>query len=220
MKSIRDQLEAIERDMVAIARPASELAYRHITPAARREANLADADVMGALMREDARALVKDELQPTPALEAVKRWFNTRSTGLRGAGAVMVLLGGCGRGKTVAAAWLLARLGAGRYIVTEQACRMSQAARADAWEKLLATSVVVLDDAGVESDIARAEMAMYEFVNKRLDLERGWSVITSNLTWRDFTERFGQRTARRLEHGGQIKTIEGPDLRRRPGRGT
>jgi DNA replication protein DnaC len=215
VNGIHDQLAALMREALEVAKPEAELVRNAFGPEARRAANLRDADVEGVLLPEDVNALVKGQLRLTPSLESVHKWHNARSTGLRGAGAVMVLLGGCGRGKTIAAAWLLAEIG-GRYMTSEQLRRTMQSARRDDFEKLLlGTRVLVLDDVGVEGDVASAEIAVFETVNRRLGLPRGWTLITSNMAWRDFGTRFGERVVSRLEHAAHVVSVEGPSLRRR-----
>lgn len=186
--------------------------------AERRETQLVETGVRGAITDEDVRAICTDSLAETHALRSVTRWFQARSAGSPRPLSTLVLVGLTGRGKTVAGAWLLARLG-GRYVTAEA---LRRAVVGTHWRDgvvladLLNTRCVVVDDAGGEHEANGAKAAMFEFLNKRVGDSRGWTLVTANLTAAEFAERYGERTVRRIEHQGAIVEVAGNDLRRSP----
>lgn len=209
---------AIANEMLARAPTPAEVKSRNAdSDAFTREENLHASDINGVITPEDWRWLVEDSLpEMTHALDSVQRWFNVRSTGRR-AWTMMALLGETGRGKTLAGAWLLARLG-GKYVWAEELCRLMTSnypRQQQEFREYVRTRVLVVDDAGGELDAHKAKGMLLEVVNHRQGLSRGWTVIAANLSPEDFCERYGERTVRRLQHQGAIVQVEGPDMRRR-----
>lgn len=183
-----------------------------------REANLSQSNIVGAITSEDWRWIVKDAIPyHTHALDAVQRWFLVRAEEGRRARTMQALLGQTGRGKTLAAAWLLARMG-GAYVTAERMRRLMASyvpRHQNDFEKLAATRVLVIDDVGFELDAPSAAGTLFEIVNHRQGLANGWTIITGNLSVGDFSDRYGERTIRRLEHQGEIVEVIGEDLRRK-----
>lgn len=181
-----------------------------------REQRLVESDVLGAITEEDRAQIVADKMAAsTHALATVKRWVVSRDQSPRPL-TTLALVGETGRGKTVAGAWLIARLG-GTYVTAEDVRQMVRSGKPQdsaALSKLLASRVLVLDDAGTE-EMQGAELAMFQVVNKRTGLARGWTLITANLPEPEFRSRYGERTMRRIEHQGAIVTVTGEDLRRK-----
>jgi DNA replication protein DnaC len=129
---------------------------------------------------------------------------------------MLALLGPTGRGKTVAAAWLLADLG-GFYTTGEElrrAMRSYNPRDAELLLQLYRARSLIVDDLGTEQDLESARTALFEVVNRRMGLPRAYTVLTSNLSREAFAERYGERTLRRLEHQGLVVEVEGEDLRR------
>jgi DNA replication protein DnaC len=182
----------------------------------QREPRLDESGIRGSITEEDFRAICAGSLQDTHALRTVQRWVNARSSGSTRPLSTLVLVGLTGRGKTVAGAWLLAKLG-GRYITAEALRRVvvgSHWRDAATLVDLLNTRCVVVDDAGGEHEANGAKAAMFELVNKRVGHGSAWTLITANLTAAEFAERYGERTIRRIEHQGAIVEVSGDDLRR------
>jgi DNA replication protein DnaC len=218
MKTLKDELDTIVQSMLPISRPEKEMQQHNSSPESRRAANLRDSGIEAALLPDDVRAVVKDLLRATQALEAVRKWYAARYTGLRGAGSMMLLLGPCSRGKTVAEAWLLAQLG-GRYVTAERLrlLKMARDGGASFYKLVEDTKVLALDDVGVELDLPSAEVALHEFFQARMGMQNGWSIISSNLSLRGFVERFGERIEHRLTPGYAVHvvSVDGPNLRQR-----
>lgn len=208
----------------APSREDAEAASRH--ELSRQRADRLDPEhefsAGAAILSSDREAIVRGTLTTTHALRVVQAWHGLYA----GAGdslaarpefvPFLTLYGPTGRGKTVAAAWLLATEG-GLYVSVAELCKRVTSShwRDTPWaDRVLRSRVVVLDDVGTEQDDGRA--AMFEFVNRRQGLTRAMTLITSNLTGReDFLQRYEERTVRRLEHVGRLVLCKGPDLRRK-----
>lgn len=212
-------IEAIAKEMVKRSPPAADIELREsASDEESRETNLRQSNVGGAITSEDWRWIVNDTIPlQTQALDAVQRWFLVRFEARRRARTMQVLLGETSRGKTFAAVWLIARLG-GVYVTAERMRRLMdshQQRQQQEFERLAATKVLVVDDAGGELDGPSAAATMFEIVNHRQGLANGWTVITANLSPQAFEARYGVRTVRRIEHQGEIVEVGGPDLRRK-----
>lgn len=167
---------------------------------------------------EDLRCLAAGELQVTHSLRVVRAWHEV-FTGARKAERcprITALLGGTGCGKTMAGAWLVAEEGGVYVSALELRKRLVSGHWRDTeWaERVLRSRIVVLDDVGTESGDAEASAAVFELVNKRVGQEGGLTLITGNLSVAEFVERYGERTARRIEHAGVFIEAKGADLRR------
>ena len=170
----------------------------------------------GVVPEEDFEALVRnEELAPTAALVAVRGWRKNRAS-LESPMTMLVILGETGRGKTVASLWLMAELG-GVYVTAEELRRLSRSYGGrdrDDLDRLIKARVLVVDDVGTEQDEESAASAMFEVVNRRMGLARGWTILTGNLTTAQFQARYGERTTRRIHHQGAFVEVSGGDLRR------
>lgn len=183
--------------------------------AALREQRIEDSGIEGAITAEDRTATSCDQLASTHALRTVSRWLTIRRTSPKPL-TTLALVGETGRGKTVAGAWLISRLG-GVYVTAEQACRGSLARfgrERDAFDRMVASRVLVVDDLGTERDPELGKGALWDIVNARVGLDRAWTLLTGNLSESEFRTRYGERTIRRIEHQGTIVTVHGGDLRR------
>jgi DNA replication protein DnaC len=148
----------------------------------------------------------------TQALREAKAWTD---------GWALVLIGGVGSGKTVAAAWLasdaLGKKQTVEWVATLQASRSSafgpeSEARERAWMR---ADLLVVDDAGAEfaSDAWRSILAAV--------LDARWgnnlrTVITSNLKLAELKERLGARTMDRIAQDGRVVACGDVSLRRAP----
>lgn len=123
----------------------------------------------------------------------------------------LLLLGPTGRGKSFAATWVVAELGAAWIAATE--CRV--AGWDDLRPKAVAARVLVLDDLGREAtDWSARELA--DVLELRHNRGRP-TVVTSNLPTKRLLERYGERLASRWGDSRMTATVEvlGADLRRR-----
>lgn len=151
----------------------------------------------------------------TPALEAVRRWLDARPRPW-----ALVLLGGAGVGKTVAAALAAQRaLAAGRSVQWVRVAAASRestfgdeaAARERRWRT---AGLLVLDDLGAEF-ASEAWTAVLDSV-----LDARWSnnaptVLTSNVAVPDLRARLGVRVADRLAQEGRVEACGDVSLRRK-----
>ena len=182
---------------------------------ALREQRLHDAHI--AITPEDSVAIQHDRLDDTAALRIARKWLSVaRGTAAAKDGRPMrflALLGLPSRGKTVAAAWLLAEVG-GLYVSAPELGRMRASSHwrdQEAFRSYYASRLVIVDDIGAES--SPLEEALFDLVNAR-QVARAMTILTGNITRQQFEERYGERTTRRIEHQGVIAEVGGPDLRR------
>lgn len=214
MPDVRELFKRLADEASQNALSDEELAReRVLSTQALREERL--EGVRGVIPDDDYARLVTGDLKQTDALMAIKRWHETRPL-MKSPFSMMVLLGEPSRGKTLAAGWLLAEVG-GFYITAEELRRLYRGygvvseARLD---RLLKSRCLVVDDVGTELEEESAQSAIFEVVNRRQGLHRGWTVFTGNITTQEFAMRYGDRTVRRIQHQGAFAEVGGPDLRR------
>jgi hypothetical protein len=202
----------------------------------RRLANIRRSGIGKHLGPGDASRIVRDELRVTEAMKLVSWWAKPeRDTARR-----WLLLGGeRGQGKTVAAAWLLARDG-GRYttmleLVTAYGPLLrglaptTQDEIADRLNAIAGAETLVLDELGrdgLSAEIARE--ALHWLVEARHGMRRGRTLVLSNLSAKDIRARFNDgtydpRTESRLRplltrrrDGGAVFEVVGKDMRGAP----
>ena len=206
-------LEAVDRE-----RGAEEREKRR----ARGELDAADlraawlAWLSGHIPAEDATAIVDDAIQPTDAVRHVRRWL--RRAGER----FVVLSGGVGTGKTVAAcaaahqvakdprdAALIRAPALARYLDPWRHEREhgERAGRVD-------HAILIVDDLGTERlDDGRFLAALEELVDRRLAGSPRRTIITTNLDAEHAIERVGGRIASRWRGHGRVIHVRGEDLR-------
>lgn len=173
---------------------------------------------------EDARALVSDTVEATPALHLVRRLVDAFEAD-EGTGRTvrfLVLLGGVGCGKTVAGAWALSRMW-GRYLTAEEWRRLYVS---KSWrdqqrlEDALRARLLVVDDLGAEQEEGRAA-AFQELLQGRYGHARRLTIVTGNLTKAQLYDEsedalLDRRTVSRLHDPCvHVHQVGGPDLRRR-----
>lgn len=179
------------------------------------------------------KALVEGELEETRALMACRRWFGSPA-------AILVLSGGVGVGKTVAAVSTLYEPGAtvarkhfstGINGVTAllpelRILRASELAQTiDPWREDAEAGIkkeppiwprLVLDDLGTEfADNKRFRAALEKTVDLRMNRRQTRTVITTNLPREDIRPLYGDRVADRLNDCGVFVAIAGESRRRK-----
>jgi len=200
--------EAANPEIAAAWSDAAEEGERRKSERQRRES--ADWALRDARVPERVRAVLTAGADKTPAVLAVLRW-------LEGSRSFLLLAGGTGTGKTIAACHALERGGVFERAVSagrlglygdEDVARMRALRRA---------RVLVLDDLGAEfaGDVWRAQFD--ELVDERYG-DRLRTVITTNLSPDAVRERYGARVADRIRHDGQVVTC-GAESLRTPGGG-
>lgn len=173
-----------------------------------------------------ANAIIRDELRPTKALDVVRRWLRNPE-----APPILVLVGGYGSGKTVAAGWALATHYSGTYVRA-----VDFAMRAEPYTNDLSRGVtpldvkrpalLILDDLGTERRKAGGEPdprfapALYDVFDQRLGtLQNGQprrTLITTNLGKEAFIKRYAadERNVSRLRRDAYFAPCGNVDLRR------
>jgi len=155
------------------------------------------------LRRQDYAAIAESSYQTTPAVQAVRRWWDET-----GPGAVLCLHGAPGTGKTFAAATLVAQHG-GRGARSKHLARLAKST----WSEHVAEledligfdGLLVVDDVGTEPDIDAAKAALFELIDERQGAD-GRTILTTNLLLKDgkpgerLIDRVCARTLSRL-HG-------------------
>jgi DNA replication protein DnaC len=168
----------------------------------------------GRLRSDVAEALVDDVgLAETPALRAVREWLASSAP-------VLVLSGGTGTGKTVAAAWALgSRVGAFQVLRATRlgaAFERWQTDREDNVEPLrLSVPTLLVDDLGTEPiEDRRTVSAIDEVFDARQSHVR--TVVTTNLTREQIRARYSDRVLSRLAQNARVIDLDQKnDLRRR-----
>lgn len=170
----------------------------------------------------------------TPAIETVETWMN-------GDQKALVLLGGVGCGKSLAAAWAITKnlIAYDVYMRTPGDLPKDWRFRSaffvqaqdlawprDAWEDTLPVlkrakncSLLVIDDCGTEN--GDGERGLDAVLRVRLDGEGRRTIMTSNLPEGSektkpptgFRGRYGRRLLSRILGSGRIAICAGPDLR-------
>lgn len=155
---------------------------------------------------DDLRRLGLDDLDTTPHLAAVQRWW-------QGDKAVLVLMGTVGMGKTVAACWALGRLG-GVFLRATDMWRPFQAFDPREQQRVLSCRVLVLDDLGREKDPAKSVEWLESIVDGRRSNGRR-TIITTNLDPKGLRARYpDERLWSRLGQCFEWAAETGPDLRK------
>lgn len=206
-----DELYRIEAESIEAEKRLREAARRLSAKVAALEpfADRLGADVIAAALSET--------LEDTPAIMAVREFIDT------GTRPFLVLSGGVGLGKTVAAVRALLT-GRSEYVHAVDIARRYEPWSADKDVDRIdfAAQRMVIDDLGTErGDDPRFMEAFGQIVDQRIGpklyrdgtMERRMTIITTNL--RTLRERYGERTASRLAEHGTFVALSGDDMRRR-----
>ena len=129
----------------------------------------------------------------------VRKW-------LSGCKTFMVLARNPGPGKTVAAGWAVSERPGGAFVKARDVAWMGQYDH-EARQRLIRASVLALDDLGAEPEDKGGwgRATIYGIIDSRYDA-KARTIITTNLSHRAITERYGQdggRLFRRLREDGE-----------------
>lgn len=160
--------------------------------------------------------------RPTDAINYASEFMQRYQSGESN---IMVLAGGVGVGKTVAAAWLMMQLppnqhgsyGVRRFRHISEICEVGL--YGDAEERaerqtVKRSQVLVLDDVGTEHLTDTFRTLFDGLMNARYE-DTGATIITTNLPSEKFLERYGQRIYDRLCGRGEWYEIAHESLRRK-----
>jgi hypothetical protein len=187
----------------------------------KRLANLKASGVVPVITEQDAQWLVEDSLpRETHALREVRLWHVARTDGRLPGMSVIVLVGEKGRGKTVAAAWLLSRTESSRLYCTAEQLRQSfrgqRPIERELYHKARKVECLVIDEIGREMDIESADACLFDVMNSRrgrLGHRRSWTVLAGNISEPDFMRRYDESTRDRILQCGMVITCQGENLR-------
>lgn len=202
----RAEQEKLEAERVAFERDQREREAARAAEA--RDQRRRDAGIPERVIR-----LLNGGLRETEALTVTRRFVAERRK------TFLVLGGGTGPGKTVAAGWSVDRDGG----VLVKAMQLTRAGtygdEAEAfWRRLHGASVLALDDLGMEprDEKGWAEANLAALLDDRYDAEAP-TVITTNLTLAQFDERYlssdGGRLRDRFAEAGVFFWLRGESLR-------
>lgn len=166
----------------------------------------------------DAADMVnRGTLETTKALARVKAWWGQRHD--RGAVFVLVLVGGTGVGKTVAAAWALRESGStdSSYVKAAHLASIHRVAFSDSrreWEDLVRRSpLLVIDELGAgERNDDRARAAIHDAIDERQGRP---TLVISNVDGSEIGDYLDARTLDRLRGRGTLAACSGPSMRGR-----
>lgn len=172
------------------------LPYRFAFPQARR------------LVERGMRKFVGEGFEWMPAYDELADWMrDTRHRGL-------LLVGGCGQGKTVFAAHVLPVCVNWYYgLVVNVYDAVYMMGHVD---EVLASKCVVVDDVGTEGVTNHYGQKRVAFADLVDSAEKGGKllVVTSNLTTRELAEKYGERTVSRLMALTRCVAFNGRDMRK------
>lgn len=157
-------------------------------------------------------ALTADER--APAIVAIRDWDDSDD-----GGSILLLTGGVGCGKTVAAAWwcwfVVASHTPPTWITAAAFARLSR--YSDERAALVKATELVVDDLGSEYLDPKGSLAadVDELIDSFYSRPSSALVITSNCTASELRSRYGERFVDRIREAGTHSPVLGPSLRRR-----
>lgn len=216
--------------------PKKDRGYQRAVEAARRGAIMAARFPLGP---GDIQRIVDGKHKNTRALEVVQAWSKACS-GNAAARRILVLLGPPGTGKTFAAASLgtgdawddhvygngwRGRWTSMAYVKVRDLCRLYRSEwgpEREAYEALLESPIVVVDELGTGVDHELERRAVHDIVDERQGT--GKTLLIGNLSraeflggWSEKTPdagRYDARTYDRLRAVGALREVGGDSLRR------
>jgi len=172
---------------------------------------VSDADLIGKLTlrripRRFHEPLTRGGELPTAALDAVKRLIMRE-------GFLLVLSGPAGCGKSFAAAWALSKM-IGYWVHAPDLARPQEDGEHPKDDRMKDAPLLVLDDVGVEHSPSQYGIARLVDVVVYRESQLLPVIVTTNLDAEEFSKRYGDRVASRV-NGDRIgfQTVAGDDLR-------
>jgi DNA replication protein DnaC len=200
-QALREELEAAQREEKARDRE-----RQHAERLERRLASRLDEAGLGSRQR-DAAMSPKD----TEALKAARQWY-------QGQKAWLLLCGGVGAGKSVAAGWCVVEVVKGGGTASQR--KSQELARLSGFEsgaveleRLKHIDLLVVDDVGAENVSEWGRAVLFELLDARHE-ERLRTVLTSNLSPNALASHLGERLADRIREDASVVQVGGTTLRR------
>ena len=166
-------------------------------------------DLSGLRIPADMReAVLAKKLRETPALRVLREWYAQS----RGEKPWLMVGGPCGIGKTVAAAWVIART-QGVYLRAGQLKRLEW--DKEEWGRAVSTPFLIIDDLGRERDKERSAPVLLDLLDERPDKA---TYLPTNLDQGGFLDVYEDpRLHDRMAQLCMDVWIDGASLRRNPG---
>ncbi|MEC7520151.1 MAG: hypothetical protein VYE22_09820 [Myxococcota bacterium] len=215
---IDDDLRGVlERLGERICSDAELEAYEAAEAVAARRRLMEASGIVDVLPPEDVEALALNSYRDGRAIDLVTQFV--AQTQLSVGRPILVLMGGTGLGKTVAAGWALARtpgifIEAGDLVRAQIAAdgRSPRSPDVERWRRLTRTGLLVVDELGTNRDVDDAQVAFREIINRRQDRRRP-TILLGNIEPKVFWSRFDSRTRDRLRVCAFVRGLTGDSMR-------
>lgn len=228
-----DVTELVQRMAAELGSVSEDVVRQHDRrlQADARRARLVSSGIVAELPDEDVELILEGREQPLHPMVTVRRWLKA-ATEVPYQQPMLVLCGGTGTGKTVAAAWALSMRG-GLYVSIETFAReyrryLRDASVADAAARALdrywSAPLVALDELGDEPEdretMELVRVALRRLTDRRQSRGRTLTIVCTNLLAHELADRFrigryDERTWSRWERMAAIRSVKGDDQRRR-----
>lgn len=180
-------------------------------------------DIMGAraerlrqsecrLRDADHRLVCRNELIETAAIAAARDWYRDRPE------ACSILTGGCGSGKSIAGADLIAsHAGDALFLDADTAVKVFNASFGEQYnvqQEARNTGLLVLDDVGAEADASKMLAVLLTLHNARKSARHHPWLLTTNLNKRDFAARYSNERLMSRMYQSVWTSVSDHDFRR------
>jgi DNA replication protein DnaC len=161
-------------------------------------------------------AVIADSLGSTPAIDAVQRWIDAKGK------PILVLLGGVGTGKTVAAAWALAREArrspyhGASYAKIRDLANLFRAGFGEdlkAFERHQGARLLVVDELTTERDADLGRACLHELIDWR-GAKGAPTILLANRTKAEIAKHYDARTIDRLRECAAVVELAGKSMRK------
>lgn len=168
------------------------------------------------IVEEMTAAIVADTIGATPAVSTVQRWRGAQGK------STLLLLGGVGCGKTVAAAWAIAhevrhnRYHSAQYAKMRDAANLFRAGFGEdlkAFEKMLECGLLVIDELTTERDADLGRACLHEIIDWR-GSKGAPTLLLANRTKAEIAKHYDPRTIDRLRECAAVVELVGKSMRK------
>lgn len=175
------------------------------------EKNRASADLKLSRLGLDRAGFAAAAPEETDQIKNARDWFSGDKSWL-------ILAGAVGNGKTVAAAWVLRQAALrGLSVGFVRSSDLAQKQINGEIQKLERVTYLAVDDVGVEHASGFAQSIMGQLCDARHQRIDVRTVITTNLTLAELTQRVGERVMDRWRESSVMKRTVGASMRLRTG---
>src|SRR5216683_2881174 len=185
-----------------------ELVQEDGHPAIRRIIEPADYLNSAEVPQRHRKVVLAGAIDDTDALAVTRKL-------VAGAGLLLILAGEPGRGKSIAAAWALScRWGLWVNAPELAVPPKDKEGKVTLDERMRKAGLLVLDDAGIEHSPSGYAVSRIIAAIEWREAEEKPTLVTTNLSSKDFKHRYGDRIASRIDGDPlAFTTCTGPDRR-------